>query len=81
MAANPVYRFDFGKLQAKEASITTVFRYRNIYPAAIKAVGEKLIDVKQIVSDVYGLSEVEKAVEHAINHASETVKIVIDMNK
>ena len=81
MAADPVYRFDFGKLQAKEASITTVFRYRNIYPAAIKAVGEKLIDVKQIVSDVFGLSEVDKAVEHAINHAAETVKIVIDMNK
>jgi L-iditol 2-dehydrogenase len=81
MAADPRYKFDFGKLQAKEASIATVFRYRNLYPAAIRAVGEKLIDVKQIVTDVFGFSQVTEAVEHAINHPDKTVKVVIDMSK
>ncbi|NLJ25083.1 MAG: NAD(P)-dependent alcohol dehydrogenase [Firmicutes bacterium] len=81
MAADPVFKYDFGKLQAKEAVLDTVFRYRNIYPAAIKAVGEKTIDVKQIVTDVFGFSEIEKAFDYAIRNKSDTVKIVIDMNK
>lgn len=81
MAANPVIEYDFGKLQAKEAVLNTVFRYRNIYPAAIKAVGEKMIDVKQIVTDVFGFSEIKKALEYNIVNKEKTVKVVIDMNK
>lgn len=81
MAANPVIDYDFGKLQAKEALINTVFRYRNIYPSAIKAVGDKIIDLKQIVTDTFGLSEIKKAFDYNIENKSETVKVVIDMNK
>jgi len=81
LAANPVIDYDFGKLQAKEALINTVFRYRNIYPVAIKAVGDKAIDLKQIVSDTFGLSEIKKAFDYNIQNKSATVKIVIDMNK
>jgi L-iditol 2-dehydrogenase len=81
MAANPVFEFDFGKLQAKEALLNTVFRYRNIYPAAIKAVGDKLIDVKQIVTDTFGFSQIQEAIEYNIKNKSDTVKVVIDMNK
>lgn len=81
LAANPVIDYDFGKLQAKEALINTVFRYRNIYPAAIKAVSDKTIDLKQIVSDTFGLSEIKKAFDYNIQNKSATVKIVIDMNK
>ncbi len=81
MAADPVFAYDFGKLQSKEASINTVFRYRNIYPKAIKAVGDGTIDVKQVVTDTFGFSEVKKAIDYNVENKSETVKVVIDMNK
>ncbi len=81
MDANPVFEFDFGKLQAREALLNTVFRYRNIYPVAIKAVADKLIDVKQIVTDTFGFSQVKEAIEYNIKNKSDTVKVVIDMNR
>ncbi|MTI61698.1 MAG: NAD(P)-dependent alcohol dehydrogenase [Firmicutes bacterium] len=81
MAADPVFKFDFGKLQAKEALINTVFRYRNIYPSAIKAVGSDLIDIKQIVTDTFGFLEIKEAFDYNIENKDKTVKIVIDMNE
>ncbi len=81
MSPNPKIEYDFGKLQAKEAVINTVFRYRNIYPFAIKAVSEKMIDVKKIVTDTFGFSEIPDAFKYNLKNKSKTVKIVIDMNK
>jgi len=81
MAANPIIEYDFGKLQAKEAMLNTIFRYRNIYPSAIKAVSEKSINVKQIVTDTFGFSEVGKAFNYSIKNKANTVKIIIDMSK
>ncbi len=81
MAAEPKIKFDFGKLQAKEASMNTVFRYRNIYPAAIEAVSNKSIDLKQIVTDIFGLKDIKKAFDYNIENKAHTVKVVIDMNK
>ncbi len=81
MAADPVFEFNFGKLQAKEAFINTVFRYRNIYPKAIKAVGDGIIDIKEVVTDTFGFSEIKNAFEYNIANKDKTVKIVIDMNK
>lgn len=81
MAADPVFKFDFGKLQAKEALINTVFRYRNIYPSAIKAVGSDLIDIKQIVTDTFGFLEIKEAFDYNMENKDKTVKIVVDMNE
>lgn len=81
MAADPVIEYDFGKLQAKEAVLKTVFRYRNIYQAAVKAVGDKTINVKQIVTDMFGFSEIKKALDYNIENKANTVKVVVDMNK
>lgn len=81
MAADPQIKFDFGKLQSKEAVLNTVFRYRNIYPAAIKAVGNNIIDVKQIVTDTFGFSNIKEALDYNIENKSDTVKVVIDMKK
>ena len=38
MAPQDIIEFNFAKIMAKEAEIQTVFRYRNIYPMAIKAI-------------------------------------------
>lgn len=50
MVANPVFEYDFGALQSKEAKIHTIFRYRNLYPAAIDAVLGCHLPLKQIVT-------------------------------
>lgn len=77
MAANPVFEFDFGTLQNKAAKLHTVFRYRNLYPAAIDAVAKGKIPLKEIVTDEYDFAHISDALEDSINRKSEIVKAVI----
>ena len=81
MAADPVFKYDFGILQNKEASIHTVFRYRNLYPAAIEAVSRGKIPLKQIVTDEYDFAHISEALEDSINRKSEIVKAVIKVEQ
>lgn len=78
MASNPVFAYDFGKLQNKEAKINTVFRYRNLYETAIRMVVENKLPLKEIVTDIYAFSEVEKALEDSINSKTRMVKSVVE---
>lgn len=77
MSANPVFSYDFGKLQNKEAQIRTVFRYRNLYPAAIRIVKECGLPLKKIVTDYYAFEETAEALEDSICRKQEMVKTVI----
>ncbi|MEO8411740.1 MAG: NAD(P)-dependent alcohol dehydrogenase, partial [Propionivibrio sp.] len=38
MAADPVIALDLGTMAAREARLETIYRYRNLYPTAIKAI-------------------------------------------
>jgi len=78
MAANPVFTYDFGKLQNKEAKINTVFRYRNLYETAIRMVVENSLPLKGIVTDTYSFAEVGKALEDSINCRVRMVKSVVE---
>lgn len=69
--------FNFMKLMGKEAEIRTVFRYRNIYPSAIKAIASGLIDVKQIVSHEYAFEQTPEAFKFVVENAKDVVKAVI----
>ncbi len=71
--------FDMCRLISKEASIKTVFRYRNLYPDAIGSVANGLIPLKQIVTHRFGFKEVEEAVKYNIDHKDDVVKTVIEM--
>ena len=77
MAANPVFEYDFGALQSKEAKIHTVFRYRNLYPAAIDAVSRCRLPLKQIVTDYYSFSDIPKAMEDSVERKADMVKAVV----
>lgn len=77
MSPNPVFEYDFGALQNKEAKIHTVFRYRNLYPAAIEAVSTGKIPLKKIVTDEYDFAHISEALEDSINRKDEMVKAVI----
>ncbi len=77
MAANPVFEYNFGALQAKEAKLNTVFRYRNLYPVAIEAISKCGVPIKDIVTDTYSFDDIAQAMDDSIHRKAEMVKAVI----
>ena len=61
----------------KELTFKTVFRYRHIYPMAIDAVASGKVNLKGIVTDVFGLDEAQKAMDYSVNNKADIVKAVI----
>ena len=61
----------------KELTFKTVFRYRHIYPMAIDAVASGKVNLKGIVTDIFDLDEVQKAMDYSIHNKAEIVKGVI----
>jgi L-iditol 2-dehydrogenase len=79
MAAEDIIEYNFAKIIAKEATIKSVFRYRNIYDKAIEAMAQNLIDVSGIVTHEFDFCDSDKAFEFVINNKEEVVKAVISM--
>jgi L-iditol 2-dehydrogenase len=77
MAAQDTIEYNFAKIMAKEAEIVSVFRYRNIYPQAIKAIDQGVIDVSGIITHEFSFEDTAKAFDFAINHKQDVVKAVI----
>lgn len=71
--------FDFEKLIWKEGRIATCFRYRNIYPKAIRAISAGLIQVEDVISDIVSLEEVPEAMKVNISNKGNTIKTVITL--
>ncbi|MCI9215570.1 NAD(P)-dependent alcohol dehydrogenase [Lachnospiraceae bacterium 42-17] len=61
----------------KELTFKTVFRYRNIYPMAIDAVASGRVNLKGIVTNVFELDDVQKAMDDSVNYKADIVKAVI----
>ena len=61
----------------KELTFKTVFRYRHIYPMAIDAVAGGKVNLKGIVTDIFPLEEVQKAMDYSVNNKADIVKAVI----
>ena len=64
-------------LSNKEIELTSIFRYKNLYPTAINAVGSGSIDISGIISRTYTFDETPEAFRTAHECATETVKNVI----
>ena len=71
--------FNFFKTNSKEADILGVFRYRNLYPAAIELCSSGRIKPKKIVTNYFDFSDIQNAMEYAITQKQEAVKTVIRM--
>lgn len=63
----------------KEITFKTVFRYRHIYPMAIQAVANGSINLKGIITNIFNLDDVQKAMDFSVNNKSEIVKAVIEI--
>lgn len=79
LAGKDIIPFDFSQIMAKEASIESVFRYRNIYPAAIAAIAAGKIDVSGIVSHEFDFLNTPEAFDFASHHKSDVIKAVIKL--
>lgn len=79
MAPEATISYDFGKLISKEASIKTVFRYRNLYPTAIKAVSSGLIPLSKIVTNEFKFMDTAYAMKYSVQNKKDIVKSVISM--
>ncbi len=77
MAPEDIIDYNFAKIMGKEATITSVFRYRNIYPKAINAIAKGIIDVSGIVTHEFDFTDTAKAFDFVINNKNDVVKAVI----
>ena len=71
--------YDIGSLSAVEGVLHTVYRYRNLYPTAIKLVSQGKIPLKSIVSHVYKFDDIIEGVNYNIDHKADVIKAVIEM--
>ena len=79
VSPEPVLELDLATLNAREGSIYSVYRYRNLYPAAIKAVSQGLIPLKEIVSHVFAFDQTIKGVDYSLHNKEDVIKAVIKM--
>ena len=80
MAPQDIIEYNFAKILAKEATIKSVFRYKNIYPQAINAIAKGIIDISGIITHEFDFDDVSQAFDFAINHKQEVVKAVIKID-
>lgn len=71
--------YRFMDLMYKESEIRTIYRYRNNFETAIRAVASGSIDVKQIVSHQFDFQDVQKAFENSLYNRQNVVKAVIKL--
>ena len=77
ISAQEEISYNFAQIMDKEATIKSVFRYKNIYPKAIAAVSSGAIEVKDIVTHEFDLEHIQEAYEEAVNNKTDLVKAVI----
>jgi L-iditol 2-dehydrogenase len=70
-----------GSALDKELTMKTIFRYRHVYPLAIDAVDRGLVDIKNIVTNVFEFDDIQNGLEQSIRNKAEIVKSVIRIAK
>lgn len=77
LADKDIVEYDFMEVMTKEITIKSVFRYRNLYPAAIGAIADGKIDVKGIITHEFDFSDTQQAFDYVIDNKADVVKAVI----
>ncbi|GHS96899.1 alcohol dehydrogenase [Synergistales bacterium] len=80
MPPEDIISFNFAKLMGQVAEIRTIFRYKNQYPVAIKAIESGRIDVSGIVTNEFSFDDIAKAFDVNIDSKKDVVKIVIKID-
>jgi L-iditol 2-dehydrogenase len=70
-----------GLLSTKEVEITSIFRYKNLYPTTISLIAGGLADINGIVTKRFTFEQTAEAYSSAYENPSETVKNIIIFEK
>ncbi len=77
LSVKPEIAYNFAQIMDKEVTITSVFRYRNIYPKAIAAVAKGAIDVKPLVTHEYDFADINEAYQEALTNKTDALKVML----
>ena len=77
MTADPVVSLDLGTMAGREARLETIYRYRNLYPTAIKAIESGSIPISKIASHIFPFSSIAESVLFNMDRPDEVIKGVI----
>lgn len=80
MAPQDEIEFNFAKLMGEVAEIKTIFRYKNLFPTAIKAVSQDLIDISKIVTHEFDFNDIAHAFDVNMHQKDDVVKAVIKIS-
>lgn len=78
MSPDSVVPYDISLLISKEAKLHTIFRYRHLYPVAIKAVSAGLVPLKNLASHFYKFNDIEEGIEYNVCNKADVIKAVIE---
>jgi L-iditol 2-dehydrogenase len=76
--ANGELSLNLHAIGTRELTIKGMFRYRNVYPEAIRLLSAGLVDLKGLITGRYPLDRVVEALEEALARKPGTLKIMID---
>ncbi|ANU64467.1 NAD(P)-dependent alcohol dehydrogenase [Muribaculum intestinale] len=65
----------------KELTFRSVFRYRHIYPMAIEAVAKGRVNLKDIATHIFGLSEIQEAMDRSVSDKANIVKAAVRIDQ
>lgn len=77
LATDKIDGLPLAPISTKELKITSIFRYKNLYPLTISAIANGKFDLDKIVSDTYSFADTVKAYEETYKNAQDIVKSVI----
>jgi L-iditol 2-dehydrogenase len=77
LAADTIDGVPLAPISTKELTITSIFRYKNLYPTTIQAIAEGKIDIKGIISNRYHFEETPRAYAESVANLKDIVKGVI----
>jgi L-iditol 2-dehydrogenase len=61
----------------KELEMKTIFRYRHMYPIAIKAVADGKVDLKNLATDIFDFDDLQNAMDRSVAEKDRIVKAVV----
>lgn len=71
--------FDVVGAQAKEISLKTIFRYRNMYPRTLKLISSGTLDVKPLITHRYAMKDAVEAFNFASSGPSDAIKVMLSL--
>lgn len=80
MGTDEINGVPLGPISAKELKLTSIFRYKNMYPRTISAIAGGKIKVDGIVTKRFRFDQTPEAFESAAKDAVSTVKNVINFD-